>query len=58
MGAFRHEAKVDELVHDRDMAYSDEANRSGTGDGGGMLEAKVREVEKLSRYADGEKVLA
>jgi len=60
MGAFLHDmAKVDELVYDRDMAYSDEGQLIGhLVMAVGMLEAKVREAEKLSGGPlDGEKVL-
>ncbi|MGI6419286.1 MAG: 3'-5' exoribonuclease YhaM family protein [Thermoguttaceae bacterium] len=60
MGAFLHDmAKVDELVYDRDMAYSDEGQLIGhLVMAVGMLAAKVREAEKLSgEPLDGEKVL-
>lgn len=60
MGAFLHDmAKIDELVYDRDMAYSDEGQLVGhLVMAVGMLEAKVREAEKLSGESiDREKVL-
>jgi 3'-5' exoribonuclease len=50
MGAFLHDlAKVDELVYDRELAYSDEGQLVGhLVMGVRMLEDKVREAEKLS----------
>ncbi len=49
-GAFIHDlAKVDELTYQRDFAYGDEGQLIGhLVMGVGMLEAKVREAEKLS----------
>jgi 3'-5' exoribonuclease len=54
MGAFLHDiGKVDELNYDRDLTYSDEGQLIGhLVMAVGMLEEKLREVEKLS----GEKV--
>ena len=59
-GAFLHDrAKIDELVYDRDMAYSDEVQLVGhLVMAVSMLEANVREAEKLSGEPIGrEKVL-
>ncbi len=60
MGAFLHDmAKIDELIYDRDMAYSDEGQLIGhLVMAVSVLEAKVREAEKLSGEPIGkEKVL-
>lgn len=50
MGAFLHDmGKVDELSYDRELAYGDEGQLIGhLVMAVGMLEAKLREVEKLS----------
>lgn len=50
MGAFLHDmAKIDELSYDRDLAYTDEGQLIGhLVMAVGLLEAKVREAEKLS----------
>lgn len=50
MGAFLHDAsKVDELSYDRELAYTDEGQLIGHMVMAiGMLEAKVREAEKLA----------
>jgi len=50
MGAFLHDAgKVDELTYERDFAYSDEGQLIGhVVMAVGMLEKKLREVERLS----------
>ena len=50
MGAFIHDiAKVDELTYRRDFAYGDEGQLIGhLVMGVGILEAKIREAEKLS----------
>lgn len=50
MGAFLHDAgKVDELTYERDLAYSDEGQLIGhLVMAVGMLEKKLREVERLS----------
>ncbi len=59
MGAFLHDmAKIEELVYDRDMAYSDEGQLVGhLVMAVGMLEAKVREAEKLSGESFGREKL-
>ena len=50
IGAFLHDiAKIDELTYERDLAYSDEGQLIGhLVMAVGLLEAKVREAEKLS----------
>lgn len=50
MGAFLHDvAKVDELIYDRELAYSDEGQLLGhLVMAIGMLDEKVREAERLS----------
>jgi 3'-5' exoribonuclease len=53
MGAFLHDAgKVDELVYERDFAYTDEGQLIGhVVMAVGMLEKKLREAERLSGEA-------